>query len=380
MKRPLILYLSFQSIVSFSQGLNNFQNTNKIKFEKASLQNQSFDIRDTPKQLEIENKNYNYIGSYKLADHFISKITEFDKLRYQAVSNYEDLYKRINIYKINIDSFDLAYSKIQILNSSIKDHVLSLTFKYGDRTDTAFAYFKPGFYNVGKKVGIHIIPGSGINQSSAMFYKEKKNYQSNIVDIVQSHGDLFILVKPNEDFLAIHNGIKKINESSFVNYLLNNGSSYSAYYMIQSLAVSKFIQNKYEALYVCGLSQGGLAALINALQSHPQKAIIASGYSVLMDHPYMSAQDQLIIPDYKTLNNSEHIKIQIQKMNTQFLFTWGIQENGFYGIDAKDRLTSNFFKDLKNVKSMIHPLGHIYYEPVITEFLGIKALRPNRNF
>ena len=83
------------------------------------------------------------------------------------------------------------------------------------------------------------------------FTRNDKNYQCNIDDIVVNFGDVFILVKPNEDFLAIHNGESKIKESEFVNHLLNSGGSYTAYYMLQGLALSKYLEARYKAFFVC---------------------------------------------------------------------------------------------------------------------------------
>ena len=376
MNRFALLLLFIPLTFCFGQTPSTMESWDRIEMDKVALEKLNA-IIDSNKS---DRNKYNYTGSFRIADQFNAKLSKLDKLRYPPVTNHEVLYNRINALKTNIDSFDIAYDKIQILSSTLKAHILIITFKYNDRIDTAFAYFKVGFGKSGKKVGIHIIPGSGINQSSAMFYNDKKNYQSNIVDLMRSYGDLFILVKPNDDFLAIHNGIKKISETSFVNYLLNSGTSYSAYYLIQSFAISKYIKTKYEELYVCGLSQGGLAALINSLQSHPDKAIIASGYSVIMDNPHMSGHDQIIIPNYKVLSNSKLVKQHIQNMNTQFLFTWGIQETSFHGIDAKEKLTLEYFKELINVKCRIHSRGHIYSEPAIIDFLGGNVIRPHRNF
>lgn len=269
---------------------------------------------------------------------------------------------------VSIDSFETAFERIEILSSSLEDHILELKFEYMGTTITAYAYYKPTLNKDRSNIGINIIPGSGTNQSSAIFYNKKNNYQSNIDDIAQNYGDVFIFVKPNEDFLAIHNGVNKIRGKSFVNHLLNNGSSYSAYYIIQGMALSKFIKNKYKELYVCGLSQGGTAGLINSLQSNPQKAVIASGFSVLMSKPYQSNLNQLIIPNYSAVYNPDGVKSKIEKNSTQFLFTWGTKEGGMYGKDAKERLTFKFFKGMTNVQSYIHQKGHVYYEPAIIEF------------
>lgn len=308
-------------------------------------------------------------NSNPLDDNFNISLSNLDKLRYPPVTNYDELNGRINNFIINIDSFETAFDRIKIVSSSIENDILILAYKYGDKADTAFAYYKPALNKSENDLGICIIPGSGYNQSSAMFYNEKDNYESNIDDFTQNYGDVFIYVKPNEDFLAIHNSKNKIGEASYVNYLLCKGSSYSSYYLIQSLALSKFLKNKYKELYVCGLSQGGTAALINSLQSKPQKAIIASGFSVLFDSPFMSGHNQLIIPGYNSIYSSDQVKAKIQESNTEFLFTWGMMETGEYGREAKEKFTSHFFDGVKNVATFIHPEGHIYYEPIIVEFI-----------
>jgi len=317
----------------------------------------------------------------ELDRHFKSEISKFDTLLYPPISNTNELHQRINDMLIELNSFESAYNNIKILSPSIKGNKLIIPYQYKSKIDTAFAYYKP-CKTKGADIGINIIPGSGINQSSAMFYLNKidlnpqttftrndKNYQCNIDDIVVNFGDVFILVKPNEDFLAIHNGESKIKESEFVNHLLNSGGSYTAYYMLQGLALSKYLEARYKAFFVCGLSQGGLAALINSLQSEPDMAIVASGFSVLNIFPHASYHNQYIIPGYKKNYSLENIKSIMAYSKTQFLFTWGQLEKGNFGKETKDKLTAKFFKDLKNVKTFSHSMGHIYHEPTISSFL-----------
>lgn len=345
---------------------------------------------------------YNFIKSLrgKVVDHkeqqkgqqseldkkFKSDIIEHDSLLYQAIRDERELCKRINNMLVDIDNFDSAYDSINILSPSIKGNKLTLIYKYKSRIDTAFAYYKKS-KTINSNIGFNIIPGSGINQSSAMFYLNKydknpqttytgndSNYQSNIDDLALNYGDVFILVKPNEDFLAIHNGSHKISEVEFVNYLLNIGGSYSAYYMIQGLALSKYLDDKYGSFAVCGLSQGGMAALINSLQCEPDIAIIASGYSILQDFPTASAHDQIIIPGLKKYFYSESIKPIIGHSKTNFLFTWGELETGIYGKEAQHKWASTYFEDQNNIKTVVHPEGHIYHEKTIINFLdSLKA-------
>lgn len=301
---------------------------------------------------------------------FVSSISSFDRLRYPAMQDKHELNRKINEMSVEINNFDSAYQGIEILTHSIEENKLVLAYRYQSLIDTAFAYFKPG-KNRDSNIGINIIPGSGSNQSSAMYFQNAidSNYQSNIDDIAVNYGDCFILVKPNEDFLAIHNGKKKVPNSLYINHLLNHGSSYSAYYIIQGLALSKYLKSKYEEFFVFGLSQGGLAALINSTQSAPDAAIIASGFSVFLNTPSASNHDQIIIPGYGELYNPNNLKSMINKIETQFLFTWGLKEKGNYGREARERLTEKFFKELGNIQTSFHPAGHIYHTPTIINFL-----------
>lgn len=304
-----------------------------------------------------------------IQDFFSAPLPKFSYLRYPAIENRQSLYNHINRFKINLSHIEIAFNRIKILDASFEDNILLLVYQYNQKTDTVFAYYKSAIEEKNKRNGIQIIPGSGLNQSSAIYYDEKNNYQRNIDDISQLYGDVYILVKPNEDFLAIHNGKKKLSEIAYINYLINLGGSYSAYYFIQSLVLSKYIKYQYEQLYLCGLSQGGLVALLNSLQSFPQKVIVASGYSILMDEAFLSSQDQFILPGFSSIYTAEGIKMQMQDLNTEFLFTWGVQETGLYGLEAKEHMTAKFFSHLPNVRSYIHPKAHYYIETIVKEFL-----------
>lgn len=304
---------------------------------------------------------------------FVNNIIDgSDKLKYPPIDTVEELNYRINNFLINTDSIEVAFENIKLESSKKEGRYIEIYYTYKKRKDTAFAYFKKSIKQSNNNLGALVIPGSGINESSKIYDENdtKKNYQSNIDNICNDYGDVFILVKPNEDFLAIHNGEKKIAESSFVNYLINQGSSYSAYYFIQSLALSKYIQKKYKKTIVTGLSQGGYVALLNALQSKPNKAIIASGFSILFDNPHQSGHNQFIVPGHNTFFNSDEIRKKIRASNSSYLFTYGKGESGIYGKEASEYLTKKYFENLKNVKVDFHSGGHTYDIETITNFLN----------
>jgi len=322
-------------------------------------------VKDITTHLANRNKN-----SSELDLNFIDPLINTTELKYKAIENSQQIFERIDKYQVRIDSFDFIYDKIVILSTHLEGNIFTLAYQCNNKLDTLYAYYKPTISR-NSKVGINIIPGSGINQSSAIYFNNDQNkyYQSNIDDLTIKYGDTYVLVKPNEDFLAIHNGKLKIGSDLYINYLLNKGTSYSGYYLQQSLALSKYIKQTYKKLFVCGLSQGGLAALVNSLQSQPDKAVIASGFSILMEYPYRSAHDQIILPNLILLHDANLIKLKIRGQKTEYLFLWGEKETGLYGREAKEGLTRKFFEELGNVQTVVHPDGHVYYEPAINAFL-----------
>ena len=307
---------------------------------------------------KIQVKNLTHFES----NFTIPVIDSLAALKYPAVKNKTELDQRIDKLLVGMDSLEFAYQNIKIELSKIDRNFIGICYSYRGSTDTVFAYFKKSLNKSNDSSGFIIIPGSGINQSSEIYYDNniKSNYQNNIDDMCLPYGDVFILVKPNEDFLAIHNGEKKIGEASFVNYLINKGSSYSGYYFIQSLVLSKYVNEMYNNTTIAGLSQGGYVALLNSLQSHPDKSIIASGYSILFDGPHQSGPNQFILPSHNTVFNAGYINDKISKSKTNYLFTYGKHESGVYGQEAKEKMTDNYFKHLQNVTVSYHEGKHIY--------------------
>lgn len=311
----------------------------------------------------------------RFESNFINPIIDNSEvLKYSPVKNINELNYRIDKLIVDIDSIEFAYENIKLESSKIERNFIGISYNYKGSTDTVFAYFKKSLKKPNDSTGFLVIPGSGINQSSEIYnYNNiENNYQNNIDDICQLYGDVFILVKPNEDFLAIHNGEKKIGEASFVNYLINKGSSYSGYYFIQSLVLSKYIKERYNKTIIAGLSQGGYVALLNSLQSHPDKSIIASGYSILFDGPHQSGPNQFILPAHNNFFNSEYIKNNISKSNTNYLFTYGKHESGIYGQEANDYITENYFKQLQNITMSFHEGKHIYDSIASVNFIKQK--------
>ncbi len=152
--------------------------------------------------------------------------------------------------------------------------------------------------------------------------------------------------------------------------MLDHGASYSAHYIASSLAITKYLQDKYDKVVVAGLSQGGNAALLNSLQSQPDAAIIASGFTIINEKAKWAGHDQIIIPGIRNRLSFDVIRSRIQQSTTRFLFTYGKEDVGTFKIEAEERLTCDYLSGTQNVECKIHNGGHVFPKDIITGFLS----------
>ncbi|NKB23684.1 MAG: hypothetical protein GKR87_04775 [Kiritimatiellae bacterium] len=203
----------------------------------------------------------------------------------KPITSLDGIYEINASLMLNLENFSNAYSSLELLDASqlVLDKgntkVFKVDYKLADTGYKAYAYFTEKV-PMAKKAAL-IIPGSGLNQSSSIYRNEPTNYHFGIHEALGDAYDIYVLIKPNEDCSAFHNGRKKLNKNFVINWLLDYGASYSAHYIVSSLAITKHMQNKYDHVVVARLSRGGSATLLNALQSQPDAAIIASGFSML---------------------------------------------------------------------------------------------------
>ena len=185
-------------------------------------------------------------------------------------------------------------------------------------------------------------------------------------------GGILTLIKPNEDFLAWHDGNGKKLSGDFIwNWHLNREGSYSVSYLVQSLAFTKWMQGCFDRTLVAGLSQGGAAAMLNALQSEPDLAIVASGSSVINDLAEWSGHSQLIgVPGYRALSRPEYLVDRLKQSPAQWFFSWGKQEIGTYRIEAEEQRTAEVIRMLPNVTTAVHDEGHVFPVQEIRSFLA----------
>jgi hypothetical protein len=234
------------------------------------------------------------------------------------------------------DDIFLREAEILLLDGGTKA-VLRVEFDLSGRRMEAYAYAPAEPAHDGAVV---IIPGSGHNQSTAIYTDDATNYHRGILGAFNADYDTYVFIKPNEDILAAHDGRRKLGHTVVVSYHLNRGGSYSASYIVRSLAITKYLRERYATVAVAGLSQGGAAALLNSLQSEPDLALVFSGYSVLSEEVDWAGLDQIMIPGvWSDFLEPDVLAARLISMQTETFFSWGTLEQGTYGIEAEEGLT-----------------------------------------
>lgn len=299
------------------------------------------------------------VSQRTLLESVFTDPTQETSFYYRPITSLTELYERNSDLAIDASLFDRAYTNIQIIEASAIKRmpeelpVISVRFKLNGTEKQAFAY---GIYptrcekSTGKAA--LIIPGSGVNQSIAIFSGEKNNYQGGLLGVFQRNNlSSFVLIKPNESYLAWHNGQgEKVNEATIFNWQLNRRSSYSAAYIVQAMALMKWMKWCFGHTVLAGVSQGGSAVLLAGLQAEPSMAIVASGFSLLADSIDSSGQNQIAgVPLFGDLHRPEVISSRLKASRTLWVFSWGIYEQDIYGLEARQLATARTIGNIENV-------------------------------
>lgn len=263
------------------------------------------------------------------------------------------------------DGFENSYECIEVQgatelsNRTNTQRAVRVDFSYRGTGYTALAYGRlPSSCGVGSAA--LVIPGSGLNQATSIINRDAANVHRGILDALGSISQTYTLVKPNEDSLAWHDGKGgKLTGDMIWNYHVNRGGSYSVSYLAQSLAFVKWMKTCFDKTVVAGVSQGGAATMINALQSKPTAAIVSAGHSLLFDQVEYAGHNQLLnVPGYASLAKSATLVTSLRNSPTAWLFTWGRADSDIYKVEADTGFTASYIEPLLNVDVSIHDGGH----------------------
>ncbi|MYB77326.1 MAG: hypothetical protein F4X83_09570 [Chloroflexi bacterium] len=303
---------------------------------------------------------------------FSDPITKSEML-YPALTSLDCIYEANSTLLMPVEHFFTAYDNLQIEAAETltldggDTHLLHVEYTLGGATYYGHAY-APAAPDTAQPASL-TIPGSGLNCSEPIYRRDPASYHDGILDALGDGITNYVFIKPNEDCLAFHNGEGKVDVNFFVNWHLNNACSYSAAYIVSAMAITKWLQQRHDSVVVTGLSQGGGAALLTSLQSRPTAAVIASGFSVIMERIHWSGHNQIIIPGIGQAYSNENVRKKITASPTQFLFTYGRQETLIYGLEAQEHYSCDFLAPCPNVRCESHDGGHIFHEAITSDFL-----------
>ncbi len=320
-----------------------------------------------------------YRGERELLDlAFMDPVNEIG-LYYPPIKSLEGIREANQRIFMHQDGFETAYADLTVIDATQltreagSQPVVRVRFHHQGNEHEAFAYGRIPEICPARNWATLIVPGSGVNQSLPIASGDPENYHYGILPaLIPINGRVFTLIKPNEDLLALHDGHGKKLHGNFIwNWHLNRDGSYSVSYLVQSLAFMKWMRGCFSSTLVAGLSQGGAAAMLNALQSRPDRAIVASGCSVLIGDADWSEHNQLIgVAQFSRLNEGPGLIEALRDSPTEWLFSWGRGETATYRIEANDGPTKRLLESNKLATVVIHNGGHAFPREEIAQWLS----------
>ncbi|VAW84505.1 hypothetical protein MNBD_GAMMA18-793 [hydrothermal vent metagenome] len=275
-----------------------------------------------------------------------------------AVSNWKELRSELTRLQIPYSALGLP-KQLEGAPRQFKNNIFSLGFRTAD-TPVKEALFYRFMDKAKKDCAVLLIPGTGFDQATKISLG--KGYHGKIVETIKPICDLFVLIKPNQGPLSIHNGKKSLDYRVVRVTLLNDGFSYSITYFVYAQAILQHLREQYQRIGVVGLSQGGEASLIIANLEQPDFAVVASGYSILNAEVEFKDLKQTIHPKFRRLNKPENVRQAIGQGKTKYFFSWGLREKSTYGFEASDEKTCKYFSDgaPEKVTCIFHGGKHVF--------------------
>lgn len=300
---------------------------------------------------------------------------------HEKVTSVSDLYQRLDsIFPFSATDFTSAYTSLQVspsfhfdnhLNPTFNhyydslgtvyyqhDPLIQLNYSLHQKNATSYFTYTPKKVSPDDEIAFLIIPGSLANQTSDVIRGTGyHNLNCYVKNTLQKFGDVFILCKPLEDYRALQWNGKKFNSKDYVtpglryiyDYLDSINHPYGTNYLIEVLSMLKYMNQHYKKVVLLGCSMGGYSALLGALNSEVDGAMIASGYSIHFDDiPALQFSVTQLFKNLPLLYTDSLIKNKLSESRTEYLFSYADQEDYWYQLEHDTQLTENFVGPLPN--------------------------------
>jgi hypothetical protein len=234
---------------------------------------------------------------------------------------------------------------------SQSDPLVYLPFSLSNRTANSYAYRTKDTNQTDCKNAFYIIPGNGQNQSLDI---EKGIGYHNQLCFMKNHclqyGDVYTFIKPNHEARAFHWNGYRMNEDYLLYYLISANTRYGINYLVEIIAMLKYLKTNYDKVFILGLSEGGYSTLLATMYEQPDAALISGGYSIDLDtntieNDFLRSRFDYLLDTF----NRVKVKDKITYSATNYLFTWG-ENDPVPTMDPEHdfHYTQNYFGPLNN--------------------------------
>ncbi len=246
--------------------------------------------------------------------NFKFKYHDFDSISSMQVANVLE-YDSIRNSLFNQYSFVLQQP----------DPIVKLPFILNGKSGCAYSIQNTSVQGAGvKKNAFIIMQGTGTNGIiDIVTGNGYHNLNCYTMDHLRQSGDVFTLIKPNEDTRAIRWNGNKLGGYIFP-YLEAYKHHYGLTYLAELIAMTKYLKQHYLNVVVCGLSEGGYAALLASLFEEPDGVVVSGGYSIDFDtyawsNAVLRTRFDSLLDQYTRLP----LRDRLLNSNSHYLFTWG---------------------------------------------------------
>lgn len=287
---------------------------------------------------------------------------------YPSMDSVAQLYSTLNnSFVFGINDLD-SISTLQVANSfefdtMVNNSMIPYPWMYGEsnkmvtldysflnKSCKAYSYYYPDTLTTDCNYAFLVVPGTGANEAYQIVNGwGYHNQLCLMLPNLRKYGDVFTFIKPNEESRAIFWNKLKLNEY-IVTYLISQSKRYGINYLIELIAWVRFLKNKYDKVFLFGLSEGGYSSLLCTMFEEPTAAMISGGYSIGFD---TSAQEKsILMTRFDSLLDTfsmAKVKDKIQNSSTHYLFTWG-ENDPVVTMDPEHdfHYTENYFNGLSN--------------------------------
>lgn len=315
----------------------------------------------------LYNSTVNFPGTWYINDSIVSVSDLYNSINNEFKfydSEFPNCYKNINIpnfiVKDNLVNPTMNYYFTNFGNAYKQiDPIYYLNFSLNNKTTKSYFTYTPNLINSNDSVAFLIIPGSNNNQTTDLIIGTGyHNINCYVKDYLKTIGDTYIYTKPGEDFRAWIRNDQKLNTADYVtsgaasflyNYLNSINKPYGINYLIECIALIKYLNTKYKKVILLGCSQGGYATLLTSLNSTIDASIISSGYTINFDNsPNDIYSLQQNFGNLTTSLPDTAVKLGIKKSNAEFLFSWPNLDSYWYQLEHDSNPTQIYFTGLTN--------------------------------